>query len=56
MTVRVDKFQSFGITKIDTQSKQVKPKLTIANRLVPAVEIRKSFKYLGKYFRSRDER
>ena len=50
MTVRVDKCQSFGITKIGTQSKQVKPKLTIANRLIPAVEIGKSFKYLGKYF------
>ena len=50
MIIRVDKCKSFGITKSGSTSKQFMPKLFVNKELIPTVEIRKSFKYLGRYY------
>ena len=50
MIIRVDKCSTFGIRKALTKSVQYLPKLIINNSLIPAIEIGKSFCYLGRYF------
>ena len=40
----------FGMKKVITAMKQIKPKLYINNVLVPAIEINDSFIYLGRHF------
>ena len=50
MVIRVDKCVSFGIKKSSTSSIQFLPKLIINRKLVPAVNIGESFKFLGRYF------
>ena len=50
MIIRVDKCSTFGIKKALTKSTQYLPKLIINNSLLPAIEIGKSFCYLGRYF------
>ena len=50
MTIRVDKCHSFGMKKVITATKQIKPKLYINNVLVPVIEINDSFIYLGRHF------
>ena len=50
MIIRVDKCITFGIKKALTKSIQYLPKLIINNSLLPAIEIGKSFCYLGRYF------
>ena len=50
MIVRVDKCHTFGMRKVDTASKQVKPNLFINNEKVGAIEIGGSFVYLGRTF------
>ena len=50
MIIRVDKCSTFGIKKALTKSIQYLPKLIINNGQLPAVEIGKSFCYLGRYF------
>ena len=50
MIIRADKCSTFGIRKQITKSIQYLPKLFINNRLVPRVELGKSFRYLGRYF------
>ena len=50
MIIRVDKCSTFGIRKALTKSVQYLPKLIINNCLIPAIEIGKSFCYLGRYF------
>ena len=48
--IRVDKCSTFGIKKALTKSVQYLPKLIINNSLIPAIELGKSFCYLGRYF------
>ncbi len=50
MIIRVDKCSTFGIKKALTKSVQYLPKLNINNSLIPAIELGKSFCYLGRYF------
>ena len=50
MIVRVDKCSTFGIKKAITKSVQYLPKLLINNAVIPAIELGKSFCYLGRYF------
>ena len=50
MIIRVDKCSTFGIRKQITKCIQYLPKLFINNRLVPRVELGKSFCYLSRYF------
>ena len=50
MIIRVDKCSTFGIRKSSTASMQYLPKLFINQVTVPAVDIGKSFKYLGRFF------
>ena len=50
MIIRVDKCSTFGIKKALTKSIQYFPKLIINNSLIPAIELGKSFCYLGRYF------
>ena len=50
MIVRVDKCHTFGMRKVGTASKQVKPNLFINNQKVGAVEIGEAFVYLGRSF------
>ncbi len=50
MIIRVDKCSTFGIKKALTKSVQYLPKLIINNSLIPAIELGKSFCYLGRYF------
>ena len=50
MIIRVDKCSTFGIKKASTFSVQYLPQLILNQDLIPAVEIGKSFKYLGRYF------
>ena len=50
MIIRVDKCSTFGIKKALTKSIQYLPKLIINNSLIPAIELGKSFCYLGRYF------
>ena len=50
MIIRVDKCSTFGIQKQLTKSAQYLPKLFVNNRLVPRIEMRESFRYLGRYF------
>ena len=50
MIVRVDKCSTFGIKKALTKSVQYLPKLLINNAVIPAIELGKSFCYLGRYF------
>ena len=40
----------FRNEKLDSSSRQYKPKLYINNELIPAIEINESFKYLGRHF------
>ena len=49
MIIRVDKCSTFGIRKALTKSVQYLPKQIINNSLIPAIEIGKSFCYLGRY-------
>ena len=50
MIIRVDKYSTFGIKKRLTKSIKYLPKLIINNSLIPAIELGKSFCYLGRYF------
>ena len=50
MIVRVDKCHTFGMRKVGTASKQIKPNLFINNEKVGAIEIGGSFVYLGRTF------
>ena len=50
MIIRIDKCSTFGIKKALTKSIQYLLKLIINNSLIPAIEIGKSFCYLGRYF------
>ena len=50
MIIRVDKCHSFGMKKVLTTSKQIKPKLYINNSLIPSIEINEAFVYLGRHF------
>ena len=50
MIMRVDKCSTFGIKKQLTKSIQYLPKLFINNHLIPRIEMKKSFRYLGRYF------
>ena len=50
MLIRVDKCHTFGIKKVKTAAKQIKPKLYINNKVIPPVEIEDSFTYLGRHF------
>ena len=50
MTIRIDKCHSFGMAKVSTAPKQIKPKVYLHNKLVPPIEINSSFTYLGKHF------
>ena len=50
MTIEASKCHTFGICKKGTASKQYKPKLCLANILVPAVKLDDYFTYLGLYF------
>ncbi len=43
-------YSTFGIKKAITKSVQYLPKLLINNQLIPKVNIRELFKYLGRYF------
>ncbi|CAB4027761.1 Hypothetical predicted protein [Paramuricea clavata] len=49
MIVRVNKCSIFGIKKALTKSVQYLPKLLINNAVIPAIELGKSFCYLGRY-------
>ena len=48
MIIRVDKCHSFGIRKVGSKAKQIKPNLFINNQRVKSVE--QSFMYLGRSF------
>ena len=50
MLIRVDKCHTFGIKKVNTAAKQIKPKLYINNKIIPPIESGDSFIYLGRYF------
>jgi hypothetical protein len=50
MTIRVDKCSTFGIRKVGTCSKQIKPNLFVNNERIRSVSIGESFVYLGKSF------
>ena len=50
MKIRVDKCHSFRMKKVGSSSRQYKQKLYINNKLIPAIEINESFKYLGRHF------
>ena len=50
MIIRVNKCSTFGIKKALTKSIKFLPKLIINDSRLPAVEIGKSFCYLGRYF------
>lgn len=50
MTIRIDKCHSFGMAKVSTASKQVKPKVYLNNKLVKPIGMKDSFTYLGKHF------
>ena len=49
MSIRVDKYVTFGIKKFSSRSLQYEPKLLINNEIVPTVKSGDSFKYLGRY-------
>ena len=53
MSIRVDKCSTFGMRKIGSCMKQVKPSLFINNERIRPVEIDESFTYLGKHFNFR---
>ena len=48
--IYIDKCHSFGVKKINTKMKQIKPKLYQNNEYIKPVEIGESFLYLGHYF------
>ena len=50
MIIRVDKCSTFVVKKAPIKSIQYLPKLIIINSLLPAIELGKSFCYLGRYF------
>ena len=50
MIIRVDKYHSFGIKKVDSIAKQIQPKLYLNNEYVKPVKTGESFLYLGYYF------
>ena len=50
LSIRIDKCHAFGMAKIKTASKQVRPKLYLNNVLIPPVKESEHFVYLGKCF------
>ena len=50
MIIKVDKCSTFGIKQASTSSIQFLPKLVLNNAVVFPIEIKKSCKYLGRYF------
>jgi hypothetical protein len=50
MDIRIDKSFSFGLTKKDTLSVQIKPNISIKSGNIPAIAIGDSFRYLGRIF------
>ena len=50
MKIRVDKCSTFGIKKSSTSSTQYLPNLIINHKVVPTIDIGKSFRYLGRHF------
>ena len=50
MTIKASKYHSFGICKKGTTSTQYKPKLYLANALVPPAKPGNCFTYLGRHF------
>ena len=50
MIINVGKCHAFGIKKVQSMAKQVKPNLYLNNKLIDPIEIGKSFLYLGRYF------
>ena len=49
MTLRIDKCKSFGVSKVNSTSSQILPKLYLNRKLIPAVNRSESFSYLGRY-------
>ena len=50
MTIRVDKCKTFGMSKVNSTSAQIYPKLYANQQMLPIVQHNESFKYLGRYF------
>ena len=50
MTLRIDKCKSFGVSKVNSTSSQILPKLYLNRRLIPSVNRNESFCYLGRYY------
>ena len=50
MTLRIDKCKSFGVSKVNSTSSQILPKLYLNRKLIPAVNRNESFCYLGRYY------
>ena len=48
--IKVEKCHTFGIKKYKTSSIQYQPYLMAINKIIPAIETGKSFRYLGKDF------
>ena len=50
MTLRIDKCKSFGVSKVNSTSSQILPKLYLNRGLIPSVNRNESFCYLGRYY------
>ena len=50
MKLRIDKCKSFGVSKVNSTSSQILPKLYLNRRLIPSVNRNESFCYLGRYY------
>ena len=50
ITIRVDKCKTFGMSKVNSTSAQIYPKLYASQQMLPIVQHNESFKYLGRYF------
>ena len=46
MTLRIDKCKSFGVSKVNSTSSQILPKLYLNRRLIPSVNRNESFNLL----------
>ena len=50
MIIRVDKYQTFGITKRGSNAVQSQPKLFVNNEYIPPVPRDEDFEYFGRFF------
>ena len=50
MTLRIDKYKTFGVSKLNSTSSQFLPKLYLNRSMIPTVKRNESFCYLGRYY------